>query len=150
MLSLQRLRAEQEECSRLEETFTAGPIEDDLYTWEAIICGPEGTPYEGGRFTLTFAFSDRYPISPPCVSFSTPIYHSNISEEGLVCLDILKDRWSPVLTVVKILHSITSLLNDPNPGDPLNTSASDLYYQDRAQHDEVARQWTKTYAIEID
>lgn len=150
MLSVQRLKAEEKECAALEYPLSAGPVEDDLHTWKATIGGPEGTPYEGGVFSLMFAFSDKYPITPPSVTFLTPIYHSNISDEGLVCLDVLKDRWSPVLTVVKVLHSISSLLNDPNPGDPLNTAASDLYYKNRAEHDEVAQSWTATYAVDVD
>ena len=51
----------------------------------------------------------------------------------------LKNKWSPVLTVGKILLSICSLLSDPNPDDPLNVDVAELFIQDRARHDEAAR-----------
>ena len=90
--------------------FSAGPIGDNMFKWEGIIVGPSGTPYEGGMFKLNIEFPPDYPYKGPKVTFDTSIYHCNINRAGQICLDILKDKWSPVLTIGKVLLSICSLL----------------------------------------
>jgi len=47
------------------------------------------------------------------------IYHMNISDKGNVCIDILKNNWSPALSIFKVVLSLSSLLTDPNPCMPL-------------------------------
>ncbi|GER54193.1 ubiquitin-conjugating enzyme family protein [Striga asiatica] len=45
--------------------------------------------------------------------------HPNISSQsGAICLDILKDQWSPALTLKTALLSIQALLSAPEPDDP--------------------------------
>ena len=100
----------------------AYPLSDDsLLDWVAEIKGPSNTPYQGGTFTLSIQFPDNYPFAPPKIFFDTRIYHCNISSGGGICLDILKEEWSPALTISKVLLSISSLLSDCNPNDPLVT-----------------------------
>ena len=125
---------------------SAGPSNKDLTYWQATIFGPEGTPYYGGVFYLDIKFTDEYPFKPPCVQFKTPIYHCNINEQGGICLDILKQNWSPVLNISKLLLSICSLLAEPNPDDPLVPEIAELYRQNREIHDETAKQHTQIFA----
>uniref|UniRef100_A0A8C5MB90 E2 ubiquitin-conjugating enzyme n=1 Tax=Leptobrachium leishanense TaxID=445787 RepID=A0A8C5MB90_9ANUR len=130
----------------LSATTSAGPKGDNIYEWRSTILGPPGSVYEGGVFFLDITFSSDYPFKPPKVTFRTRIYHCNINSQGVICLDILKDNWSPALTISKVLLSICSLLTDCNPADPLVGSIATQYLTNRAEHDRIARQWTKRYA----
>lgn len=125
---------------------SAGPEGDDLYKWEGFIMGPSDSPYAGGIFKLRIQFPVDYPFKPPHVQFTTKIYHPNINAAGLICLDILKNQWSPALTISKVLLSITSLLTDPNPDDPFVAEIANLYKANRAQYESEARQWTLRFA----
>jgi ubiquitin-conjugating enzyme E2 G2 len=60
------------------EGITAGPVsEDDLLHWEALIQGPEGTPFEGGIFPAELRFPKDYPLAPPTMKFLGEIWHPN-------------------------------------------------------------------------
>eukprot|EP00162_Nutomonas_longa_P012090 comp20904_c0_seq1/m.43526 comp20904_c0_seq1/g.43526 ORF comp20904_c0_seq1/g.43526 comp20904_c0_seq1/m.43526 type:complete len:160 (-) comp20904_c0_seq1:1337-1816(-) len=125
---------------------SAGPKGDSLYEWMSTIVGPPGSPYANGTFFLDITFPAEYPFKPPKVVFRTKIYHCNINSTGAICLDILKDNWSPALTISKVLLSITSLLGDCNPADPLVGSIANQYLNDRETHDKIAAEWTARYA----
>ena len=125
---------------------SAGPKADDLFHWRATIVGPDNTPYACGLFPLTVKFPIDYPFQPPMIRFNVPIYHPNVNSRGDICLDILKSAWSPALTISKVLLSICSLLNDPNPDDPLVPEIADVF---RNNYDEFALRasdWTLRYA----
>ncbi|KAJ7248206.1 ubiquitin-conjugating enzyme/RWD-like protein [Mycena haematopus] len=119
---------------------------DNLFVWQGTLPGPEGSVYEGGIFSLAINLPPDYPFSAPKVTFKTRIYHMNISDQGSICLDILKNQWSPALSLFKVILSLSSLLVDPNPKDPLVPSIAAQYTRNRKLHDSTARQWTELYA----
>lgn len=65
-------------CNDPPEGLTAGPIsEDDMFLWEAMIIGPEGTPFEGGVFPAELKFPKDYPLAPPTMKFTVDMWHPN-------------------------------------------------------------------------
>ena len=121
--------------------------DENMAHWIGYIDGPENTPYDGGRFHLTIDFPFDYPFRAPDIRFVTPVYHPNVSLDGEICLDLLHTQWSPVLGIRHLLISLCSLLTDPNSEHGLNKDALALYRSDPTNYDEVAREWTKQYAM---
>ena len=125
---------------------SAGPVNENLFEWKATIIGPMDSPYKGGIFYLSINFPRDYPFKPPKVKFVTKVYHPNINNSGEICLDILKDQWSPALVTSKLLLSICSLLTDPNPDDPLVVEIAKQYREDKDKYLCEAKTWTKLHA----
>jgi len=129
---------------------TAFPISEDLREWKACIKGPDDTPYSEGNFELSIVFPDNYPFDPPKITFNTRIFHPNISPDGKICVDILKDNWAPSLTILKVILSILSLLSSPNPNDPLVPEIAKIFIKSRSEFDAIARKFTKQFAIPLE
>ena len=107
-MALKRIQRELQELGRdPPANCSAGPVGDDLFHWQATIMGPDDSPYSGGVFFLDIHFPADYPFKPPKVSFTTRIYHCNINSNGGICLDILKDQWSPALTISKVCTALS-------------------------------------------
>eukprot|EP00891_Asterochloris_glomerata_P003276 jgi/Astpho2/3276/Aster-08041 len=126
-----------------------------------MILGPQQSPYEGGAFKLELFLPSDYPMAPPKVRFLTKIYHPNIDKLGRICLDILKDKWSPALQIRTVLlrqalgclccckpvrHHIQALLSAPNPDDPLAENIAKDWKENETAAVKTAKQWTQLYA----
>jgi ubiquitin-conjugating enzyme E2 N len=110
------------------------------------ISGPGATPYENGRFKMELFLPDEYPMCPPKVRFLTKIYHPNVDRLGRICLDILKEKWSPALQIRSVLLSIQALMSAPNPDDPLDPAIARHWKEDENGANRTAREWCLTYA----
>jgi len=129
------------------ENISVGPTEPtNMFYWKASINGPDDSPYQSGIFFLDIQFPQDYPCKPPKVTFQTRIYHPNINSNGVICLDILKDKWSSTLTISNVLLSIFSLLTYPDPDDPLVPEIASLYKFNKQRYEQTAREWTNRYA----
>eukprot|EP00386_Alphamonas_edax_P010172 GDKI01033054.1.p1 GENE.GDKI01033054.1~~GDKI01033054.1.p1 ORF type:complete len:197 (-),score=74.02 GDKI01033054.1:223-813(-) len=126
---------------------TANMVGDSLNEWKGYIKGPVGTPYDGGHFVVDIKIPADYPYNPPKMKFDTKIWHPNISSQtGAICLDILKNEWSPALTIRTALLSIQALLSAAEPDDPQDAEVAKMYKADRNLFNQTAKYWTETFA----
>lgn len=123
------------------------PDDSNFLHWKAVISGPVGTPYEGGKFRIDILLPPDYPFVPPKMKYDTKIWHPNISSEsGAICLDILKNEWSPALTIRTALISLQALMSAPEPDDPQDAVVASQYKKNLAEFNSTAKYWTETYA----
>ena len=121
--------------------------EDNIYgEHQVFINGPKDTPFEGGVFKLLITLPSDYPFKPPVMHFSTYVYHPNISREGSICIDILKDQWSSALRLYKVVLSISDLLSTPNPDDPLSPDVAHTYKSNRDLYIKKVKEAVQKYA----
>ena len=78
---------------------------------------------------------------PPKLLFRTKIYHPNIDKLGRICLDILKDKWSPALLIRSVLLSMQALLSAPNPDDPLDNEVAEVWKTNLDKAQKTAAEW---------
>lgn len=149
MSRVKRIAKELEEC---REDTNSGvtielPNESDLTKLVGYFSGPPDTPYQGGIFQVDINIPNEYPFKPPKMKFGTKIYHPNISSvTGAICLDILKDAWTPVFTLKSTLISLQSLLQSPEPNDPQDAEVAKHYLTNFDGFKDTASYWTKIYA----
>lgn len=144
-----RLRREFAEIKKAPkaEGFDVCLVNDDYMHWKGCLSGPSGTPFQGGRFVVDIVFAKGYPFDPPKMKFDTKVWHPNISSvSGAICLDILKNEWSPALTLRTALLSLQALLSCPNPDDPQDAEVAKQYIRDRKEWEFTAAAWTQKFA----
>ncbi|KAI1263048.1 ubiquitin-conjugating enzyme [Xylariaceae sp. FL1019] len=106
-----------------------GPVnEEELLRWEAVINGRGiGSGYDEGRWLLQVDIPPTYPLGPPKITFKTSIIHPNISlQKGEICLDLLKDAWTPAYSVLECVRAVRMLLSCPETDSPLNVDVAAL------------------------
>jgi ubiquitin-protein ligase len=118
---------------------TAAPTDDDIFLWTTTIAAPNDSPYQGGVFEGIIQFTSEYPYIPPTLTFFSSIFHPNISESGLVCLDGLHRCWNPSYTLWSFLMAAQYLLADPSYKDAANIPAADVFLHQHSMYVKIAQ-----------
>ena len=123
-------------------------VADNIKHWRGLLNGPVGSPYEDGTFTLEILFPSDYPTKPPKVTMKTPIYHMNINQKGLICLDILANNWRGRKSSVRdVLTELVAILHKPLPTAELMSELVVLYSENQAKYEANARECTRMFAM---
>lgn len=109
---------------------------NDLTNFDVNIC-PDSGYWKGATYHFSFSIPPHYPHSPPKVECKTKIYHPNIDLQGKVCLNILREDWKPVLDINSVIYGLIYLFYEPNPDDPLNHEAAELFRKDVRQFERL-------------
>lgn len=126
-------------CKTHELHYEVDDEETSTYITEVI--GPDDTPYAGHRFRVRISLTRNFPKSSPSVGFmSFKVWHPNVDfESGTICLNLLNERWTPMLTLTHIIDILLpQLLTEPNPDSPLNIEAARQLKSSKTEFEKAA------------
>ncbi|CAH0481054.1 unnamed protein product [Peronospora belbahrii] len=122
------------------------PEVNDLTVFNVKIAVDTGL-WKGASYSFSFKIPPMYPHDPPKVQCLTKIYHPNIDLDGNVCLNILREDWKPVLDINSVIYGLIYLFYEPNPDDPLNKEAAELFRNDPSQFAAVVHRSLRGYNV---
>uniref|UniRef100_A0A0A9W0Y3 E2 NEDD8-conjugating enzyme n=1 Tax=Lygus hesperus TaxID=30085 RepID=A0A0A9W0Y3_LYGHE len=118
-----------------------------------LIVSPDEGFWQGGKFLFHVYITEDYNIAPPTVKCQTKLWHPNISEEGDICLSLLRQNsidglgWAPTRRLKDVIWGLNSLFTDLlNFEDPLNISAAEQYVRDREAFKTKVRDYMALYS----
>ncbi|DAZ93298.1 TPA: hypothetical protein N0F65_012464 [Lagenidium giganteum] len=123
------------------------PDSNDLTTFNLKISVDTGL-WKGASYNFSFKIPAMYPHEPPKVRCLTRIYHPNIDLEGNVCLNILREDWKPVLDINSVIYGLIYLFYEPNPDDPLNREAAEMFRNNYSQFEQMVKRSLRGYPVQ--
>ncbi|XP_073330335.1 NEDD8-conjugating enzyme UBE2F [Pagrus major] len=128
------------------------PDEDKLHHFQLAVSPDEGY-YQSGRFQFEIDVPEAYNMVPPKVRCLTRIWHPNITENGEICLSLLREHsidgtgWAPTRTLKDVVWGLNSLFTDLlNFDDPLNIDAAEHHLRDKEDFRNKVQDYIKHYA----
>ncbi|XP_021913130.1 NEDD8-conjugating enzyme UBE2F-like isoform X2 [Zootermopsis nevadensis] len=123
-----------------------------LHDFHLTVTPDEGF-WAGGQFWFHIFVTEDYNMAPPLVKCLTKLWHPNISEDGDICLSLLRQNsidgmgWAPTRKLKDIIWGLNSLFTDLlNFDDPLNSEAAELYLKDKEAFHSRVREYVTQYA----
>ena len=121
-------------------------VSEDYSHWEVYIPGPRNTPFEGGFFLVAIDIGDDYPEKPPKCKFITPILHPNVSSQGEISFNILRQNWNINNKIFIVIYYLYFFMARPNPDSPLREDMAQMMKDDYFKYKDLAKEQTKIYA----
>ncbi|EFP06958.1 hypothetical protein GCK72_004003 [Caenorhabditis remanei] len=113
---------------------------------------PQEGIYKGGLFRFHITVPPEYNNSPPLVKCLTRVWHPNITEDGAICLSILRQNsldqygWRPTRNLREVVHGLVSLFTDLiDFDDPLNVQAAEMWAKNKDGFEYKARDYINKY-----
>ena len=139
---MDRLALEGKELMKEEPTFK--PVKGSWTRWQGEMLGTG--VYESGVFVIEILMPRNNPFINTGVRLLKNSWHPNkFGVRGGV--GILGKDWTPANSLVDLVETLRFLLTNPNPKDPLNTTAARQFLQDFDKFSAKAREYTKRYAV---
>ncbi|RLN74698.1 hypothetical protein BBJ28_00003177 [Nothophytophthora sp. Chile5] len=120
---------------------------DDLVSMQIVV---DTGLWKGASYNFSFKIPPmgaEWATDTICI-YLFQIYHPNIDLEGNVCLNILREDWKPVLDINAVIYGLIYLFYEPNPDDPLNREAAELFRSDPTQFASLVHRSLRGYSVQ--
>ena len=142
-----RLQKDLEEVNQTSDAVVTFPDPNDIMHFNLRI-RPISGYWANHNFDFRFDISEDWPIEKPSITILTKVWHPNIDEEGNICLNIIKENYTPVLSISKIVATLYFLFIEPNPYSPLNNEAANQLINSPDDFKEKVEEYMEEYCSE--
>lgn len=143
-MCLTRLQRDFEEFGDLSNVKIIFPDPNNIQEFLVRVTPDHGI-WAHGNFDFKFSVPDGFPFERPTVRCQTRIWHPNIEETGAVCLNILRDNYTPVMSIAQLVVGLQFLFTEPNPASPLNQEAANHFEENLASFTKKAQDYIRLY-----
>jgi len=116
-------------------------VDDNPFLWRVAYFGRPMTNLDGGLFTIHLAFSPRFPEEQPRAKFVFPLYHHQITTDGIPCY--IPQRYDEGRHHIDAIIQLMEEESPPyDPRTQVNQEASKLYWgskEDKREYNKKLR-----------
>lgn len=143
-LAQKRLQKDFSEVAKLKNVKLVFPDPKNIQKFIVEISPNKGI-WKDGIFQFNFDIPDDFPFERPHVTSITRIWHPNIEETGAICLNILRDNYTPAIDIAFLIVGLQFLFEEPNPESPLNQEAANQFKTDKLSFMNRVQQYIQKY-----
>jgi ubiquitin-protein ligase len=139
-----RLQKDLSELNHSEFAKVSIPDPKDIFRFLVRIKPNKGM-WQAGAFDFEFTIPGDWPMDAPKVTLLTRTWHPNVTEDGQVCLSLLKDSYTPVMTIGHLVAGLQFLFMEPCTTSPLNTPAAKMLQTEPEKFQEKVDEYIQLY-----